>query len=92
MNFDKIGAGEVKGVQNAWAVWLVAFELLSLVEELHMAHEFLQRARGPECSTLLTFFDRARVGLQITKNLAFVRPSGYFSSANGGPTANLVAG
>ena len=87
-----MGAGEVKGVQNAWAVWLVAFELLSLVEELHMAREFLQRARGPECSTLLTFFDWARIGLQITKNMASVRPSEYFSSASGGPTANLVAG
>lgn len=92
MNFDKMGAGEVKGVQNAWTVWLVAFELLSLVEELHMACQILQRARGPECSTLLTFFDRACVGLQITKNIASVRRSEYFSSATGGPTANLVAG
>ena len=42
MNFDKMGAGEVKGVQNAWTVWLVAFELLGSVEEFHMAREFLQ--------------------------------------------------
>ena len=69
-----MGAGEVKGVQNGWTAWLVALELLSL-EELHMAHEFVQRARGPECSTFLTFFDRTRVGLQITKNTASVRRS-----------------
>jgi hypothetical protein len=56
-----------------------------------MAGEFLQRAKGLECFTLLKFFDRARIGLQTTNNMASVRPSEYFSSAGGGPTANRVA-